>query len=56
MIIIGVFALRQAIPHFEKLVSAAGSSVEIYKIIDEVRIIQGLLIKFEHHLAILYLH
>ncbi len=36
VIIIGVFALRQAIPHFEKLVSAAGSSVQIYKIIDEV--------------------
>ena len=39
-VIIGVFSLGQAIPHLEKFVSAAGASVTIYSIIDEVIIMK----------------
>lgn len=36
-VIIGIFSLGQAVPHFEKFVSAAGASIAVYDIIDQVR-------------------
>ena len=36
-VIIGIFSLGQAVPHLEKFVSAAGASVAVYGIIDQVR-------------------
>lgn len=36
-VIIGVFSLGQAVPHLEKFVSAAGASVAVFQIIDQVK-------------------
>ena len=36
-VLIGAFSLGQAVPYFQKLVTAAGASIPIYDIIDRVR-------------------
>ena len=44
-VIIGIFSLGQAIPNLEKLITAAGASITIYSIIDQVCICSLQLVK-----------